>query len=156
MLFRSSGDLFTLLGAVFCAANIIAVARLGKDRDVMLLTVVQFVVVALCAWVLALATESFRFSVLARTEVLLPMLYLCVIATTVCLVMMNVGLVWSEPAPAAVILSLEAVFGVVLAVIFYGDPLTPRLLAGFGLIFLGVVCSETKFAFLRRKADHLT
>ena len=54
-------------------------------------------------------------------------------------------------SPAAVILSLEAVFGVILAVIFYGDPLTPRLLTGCTLIFVGVLCSETKFSFLRMK-----
>lgn len=147
----SAGDGFTLLGAVFCAANIIAVARLGRGKDVMLFTVVQLATVALCAWALALITETFDFSTLARTEVLLPMAYLCVMATSVCLVLMNVGLVWSEPAPAAVILSLEAVFGVALAVIFYGDPLTPRLLVGFTLIFIGVLCSETKFSFLRKR-----
>ena len=148
----SVGDGFTLLGAVFCAANIIAVARLGRGKDVMLFTVVQLAAVGLCAWVLALTTETFQFSALTRAEVIWPMLYLCVMATAVCLVLMNVGLVWSEPAPAAVILSLEAVFGVILAVIFYGDPLTPRLLAGFALIFVGVLCSETKFSFLRKKA----
>ena len=148
----SVGDGFTLLGAVFCAANIIAVARLGRGCDVMLFTVVQLSAVALCAWVLALTTERSDFSALARPEVVWPMLYLCVMATAVCLVLMNVGLVWAEPAPAAVILSLEAVFGVILAVIFYGDPLTPRLLAGFALIFVGVLCSETKFSFLRKNA----
>ena len=118
----------------------------------MLFTVVQLSAVALCAWVLALTTERSDFSALARPEVVWPMLYLCVMATAVCLVLMNVGLVWAEPAPAAVILSLEAVFGVILAVIFYGDPLTPRLLAGFALIFVGVLCSETKFSFLRKNA----
>lgn len=147
----SAGDLFTLLGAVFCAANIISVSQLGRGRDVMLFTVVQFATVALCAWAVALTTETFRFAALARPEVLAPMLYLCVIATTVCMILMNVGLVWSEPTPAAVILSLEAVFGVILAVIFAGDPLTPRLLIGFVLIFVGILCSETKFSFLRRK-----
>ena len=148
----SAGDGFTLLGAVFCAANIIAVARLGQGKDVMLFTVVQLAVVTLCAWVLALTTETFDFSALARPELLAPMLYLCVIATPVCMALMNVGLVWSEPAPGAVILSLESVFGVILAVIFYGDPLTPRLLTGFVLIFVAVLCSETKFSFLRKKA----
>ena len=148
----SVGDGFTLLGAVLCAANIIAVARLGRGKDVMLFTVVQLATVGLCAWVLALTTETFEFSALARPEVIWPMPYLCVMATSACLVLMNVGLVWSEPAPAAVILSLEAVFGVVLAVIFYGDPLTPRLLAGFTLIFVGVLCSETKFSFLHKKS----
>lgn len=147
----STGDLFTLLGAVFCAANIIVVSRLGQGKDVMLFTVAQLAAVALYAWVLALTTETFDFSALARPQVLGPMLYLCVMATAVCMALMNIGLVWSEPAPAAVILSLEAVFGVILAVIFYGDPLTPRLLIGFGLIFVGVLCSETKFAFVRKR-----
>ena len=147
----SAGDGFTLVGAVFCAANIIAVARLGRGKDVILFTVVQLAAVALCAWVLALTTETFDFTSLARPEVLGPILYLCVMATPICLALMNVGLVWSEPAPAAVILSLEAVFGVILAVIFYGDPLTLRLITGFGLIFVGVLCSETKFSFLRKK-----
>ncbi len=147
----SAGDGFTLVGAVFCAANIIAVARLGRGKDVILFTVVQLAAVALCAWVLALTTETFDFTSLARPEVLGPILYLCVMATPICLALMNVGLVWSEPAPAAVILSLEAVFGVILAIIFYGDPLTLRLITGFGLIFVGVLCSETKFSFLRKK-----
>lgn len=148
----SEGDALTLLSSLFCAANIIAVARLGRGKDVMLFTVVQLATVTLCAWALALATETFAFSALARPEVIWPMLYLCVIATPVCMALMNIGLVWSEPAPAAVILSLEAVFGVILAVIFYGDPLTPRLLVGFTLIFVGVLCSETKFSFLRKKS----
>ena len=42
-------------------------------------------------------------------------------------------------------------FGVLSSVIFYGDPVTARLLAGFALIFVAVVCSETKFSFLRKK-----
>ena len=74
-------------------------------------------------------------------------------ATTVALLFQNVGQVWSDPASASVILSLESVFGVLCSVIFYGDPVTGRLLAGFALIFVAVVCSETKFQFLRRKKE---
>ena len=83
---------------------------------------------------------------------LLPLAYLCIMATTVALLFQNVGQVWSDPASASVILSLESVFGVLFSVIFYGDPVTGRLLAGFALIFVAVVCSETKFSFLRRPA----
>ena len=32
-------------------------------------------------------------------------------------------------------------------------PVTGRLLAGFGLIFVAVLCSETKFGFLRKKSS---
>ena len=88
----------------------------------------------------------------SHPAVLLPLAYLCIMATTVALLFQNVGQVWSDPASASVILSLESVFGVLFSVIFYGDPVTGRLLAGFALIFVAVVCSETKFSFLRRPA----
>ena len=146
-----SGDLLTLLSAVFCAGNLIAISRLGQGKDVMLLTEVQFGTVALCAWALGLCTEQFSFRVLADPAMLWPMFYLCVLATVLCLVLQNIGLVWTEPSVAAVLLSLESVFGVIFAVILYGDPVTARLLTGFALIFLGVLCSETKFSFLRKK-----
>jgi hypothetical protein len=35
-------------------------------------------------------------------------------------------------------------------VLFYGDKVTGRMLVGFVLIFVAVVCSETKFSFLKR------
>ena len=94
----------------------------------------------------------FPASALTDPAVLLPMVYLCVMATTVALLFQNVGQVWSDPASASVILSLESVFGVASSVIFYGDEVTAQLLAGFALIFVAVVCSETKFSFLKRRA----
>ena len=62
------------------------------------------------------------------------------------------GQVWSDPASASVILSLESVFGVLCSVLFAGDQVNGRMLAGFALIFVAVVCSETKFAFLRAQS----
>ena len=67
------------------------------------------------------------------------------------LLFQNIGVVWCEPAAAAVLLSLESVFGVLFSVILYGDPVTLRLLTGFALIFVAVLCSETKFSFLRKQ-----
>ena len=84
-------------------------------------------------------------------DLVIQMAYLIVMATTVALLFQNVGQVWSDPASASVILSLESVFGVLCSVIFYGDEVTAKLLLGFALIFVAVVCSETKFSFLRRK-----
>ena len=145
------GDVLTLICAVFYASHIVAVAKVSPGKDIFLLTVFQFAFAALYAWVGGLLTEEFPAAALTRGDVLLSMAYLCVMATTVALLFQNVGMVWSDPASAAVILSLESVFGVLCSVVFYGDPVTPRLLAGFALIFVAVVCSETKFSFLRRE-----
>ena len=145
------GDLLTLCCAVFYAAHIVAVAKVSPGKDIYLLTVFQFAFAGLYAWVCGLATETFPVAAFADLNVWLSMAYLCVMATTVALLFQNVGQRWSDPASASVILSLESVFGVLSSVLFYGDPVTGRLLAGFGLIFVAVLCSETKFGFLRKK-----
>lgn len=146
------GDALTLACALFYAAHIVAVAKLSPGKDIYLLTVFQFAFAALYAWVGGALTETFPAQALSRQEVLLPLLYLGVMATTVALLFQNVGQVWSDPASASVILSLESVFGVLCSVLLGTDRVTPRMAAGFVLIFIAVVCSETKFAFLRKKA----
>ena len=149
----NTGDLLTLLCAVFYALHIVVTAKVSAGRDIALLTVFQFAFAALFAWVGGLLTEEFPAAALSSAEVLLPMAYLGVMATTVALLFQNVGLVWSDPSSGAVILSLESVFGVLCSVVFYGDPVTVKLMSGFALIFLAVVCSETKFAFLKHKVN---
>ena len=147
------GDLLTLLCAVFYALHIVVTAKVSPGKDIALLTVFQFAFAALFAWVGGLLTEDFPAAALSSAEVLLPMAYLGVMATTVALLFQNVGLVYSDPSSGAVILSLESVFGVLCSVVFYGDPVTVKLMSGFALIFLAVVCSETKFAFLKHKVN---
>lgn len=146
----NTGDLLTLVCAIFYASHIVAVEKVSPGKDITLLTVFQFAFAGLFAWIGGALTETFPAQALTDPQVFLPLLYLCVMATTVALLFQNVGQVWSDPASASVILSLESVFGVLFSVIFYGDPVTPRLLMGFVLIFVAVVCSETKFSFLRR------
>ena len=147
----NAGDLLTLVCALFYASHIVAVEKVSPGKDIALLTVFQFAFAGLYAWIGGLFTESFPAQALTQPGVYLPLLYLCVMATTVALLFQNVGQVWSDPASASVILSLESVFGVLFSVLFYGDPVTLRLLMGFALIFVAVVCSETKFAFLRKR-----
>lgn len=151
----NAGDLLTLLCAVFYASHIVAVAKVSSRKDITLLTVFQFAFAALYAWICGVCTETFPAAALTDPALLLPMAYLCVMATTVALLFQNVGQFWSDPASASVILSLESVFGVASSVIFYGDEVTAQLLAGFALIFVAVVCSETKFSFLHKRSKVL-
>ena len=145
------GDGLTLLCAIFYAMHIVSVAKVSPGKDIYLLTVFQFAFAGLYAWVGGALFETFPAQALTRPEVLLPLAYLAVMATTVALLFQNVGQVWSDPASASVILSLESVFGVLCSVLFAGDRVSGRMLAGFALIFVAVVCSETKFAFLGKK-----
>ena len=145
------GDALTLLCAIFYAAHIVAVAKVSPRKDIYLLTVFQFAFAALYAWIGGALTESFPTQALADPQVILPLCYLGVMATKVALLFQNVGQVNSDPASAAVILSLESVFGVLCSVVFADDTVSVRMAVGFVMIFVAVVCSETKFSFLRGK-----
>lgn len=143
------GDSFTFGGGVMYAAHIVAVAKFGKDKDPILLTILQFAYAALFSWMIALSFEDMP-TVWTR-DVISGLLYLSVFATAIALLLQNVGQKYTNPAPASIILALESVFGVIFSVIFYGERITGRLFTGFCLIFLSVIISETKLSFLRDK-----
>lgn len=146
----ASGDLLTLIAAGFYAAHIIAVEKVSTGKDIYLLTAFQFAFAGLYAWIGSFALETVPVQALQDPAVFLPLAYLCVMATTVALLFQNVGQIWSDPASASVILSLESVFGVLFSVLFYDDEVTVMMAAGFAVIFVAVLCSETKFSFLRK------
>ena len=143
------GDAMTLVSALFFAAHIVAGARFGGKSDPILLTIVQFGVAAVCAWILGFATETFPKEI--PLNAVLGLLYLAVFATTLALLLQNVGLKYADPTSGAILLSLESVFGVLFSMIFYHEQLNFRLTAGFLLIFVAVILSETKLSFLRKK-----
>ena len=143
------GDALTLVGGVFYALHLVAVSRFGEDEDPVMLTMLQFGAAAVCCWALSLATE--RMTGPFPQGAWFELMYLAVFATTVALLLQNVGQSVTPAAPAAILLSLESVFGVAFSVALGQESLTLRLIAGFMLIFLAVVVSETQLSFLRRK-----
>lgn len=145
------GDGLTLVSAVFYAAHIVAMAKVSPGKDIYLITAIQFTVIGLLSWVCGFLFQEFPSWSVFDGGVILQFAYLGVLATAVALLFQNVGQYWSDPSSASIILTLEAVFGVLFSVLFYGDELTFTLVVGFALIFVAVVCSETKFAFLRKK-----
>jgi len=145
------GDAFTLISGFFYAAHMVVLSKLTQDKDPVLLTIVQFGYTAVISWVVALLTEDIPKS-LSGSEIC-GLLYLAVFATAVALLLQTVGQKYTKPAPASIILSLEAVFGVIFSVIFYGEEVTPKLLLGFLLIFLSIITSETKWSFLKKGSN---
>ena len=140
------GDVLTLVCGFFFACNIVAVAKFSQKIDLIVLTIFQFAVAAVCCWICAFAFE--RFPAQIPGSVLGELIYLTLFVSTLAYLCQNFGLKYEEPAAAAIILSLECVFGVLFSLIFYGEHLTLRLVIGFTVIFLAVILSETKLQFL--------
>ncbi|MDD6160788.1 MAG: DMT family transporter [Oscillospiraceae bacterium] len=145
------GDVLTLCGGFLYACHIVAVSRFAKDRDVFLLTVIQFAATAVCCWVGTVAVKGFPVGGLSP-RAWLVLLYLAIAATTLALLFQNVGQAYTDPSSAAVLLSLEAPFGVLFSLVFTDESPSATMYLGFLLIFVAVVCSETKFSFLKKKS----
>lgn len=144
------GEWMTLLSGLLYACHIVATSKFAQGRDVFLLTVIQFATTAVCCWVGTLITGGFPAAGLpARAWWVL--IYLAIAATTLALLFQNIGQKYTSPSSAAVLLALEAPFGVAFSVIFTEESPTPFMYFGFLLIFVAVLCSETKFSFLKRK-----
>ncbi len=145
------GDAFTLISGFFYAAHMVALSKLTKDKDPVLLTIVQFGYTAVFSWIIALVYEDIPRS--WEQNVFFEVFYLAVFATAVALLLQTIGQKYTKPAPASIILSLEAVFGVLFSIIFYKEEVTLKLIFGFLLIFISVITSETKWAFLKRNIN---
>ncbi len=145
------GDSLTLVSGVVFAAHMVAVAKFSKDKDPVLLTILQFGYAAVFSWAVAFLFEDFPAD--WSVQMLGSLVYLSVFATAIALLLQNVGQKYTNPAPAAIILSLESVFGVLFSIFFYGEQLSFRLFSGFFLIFVAVIISETKLGFFGKKIE---
>lgn len=143
------GDGLTMLCGVFYAVQIMIISVAVTTCDVVLLSLVQFG----AAGVLCLAAAPFvaPFPLHAPAAAWLAVAYMCLLCTGVCFLLQGYGQKYTPPQTAAILLTLESVFGTVLSMIFYHERLSLRVAAGFALIFVSVVISETKLGFLRKK-----
>ena len=141
------GDLLSALCGIFYALHMVATARYIENRQIPLLSFIQFAVVALLSWIFTLVTGI--TPAVPDSSSLLSIVYLCVMCTACTFYLQTYGQKHTNPSAAAVMLSLESVFGVIISILLYGERLSPRLIIGFILIFAAIIVSETKLEFLR-------
>lgn len=145
----SFGDSFTLLGAFFYAAHMVVIAIFSKDKDPVLLTILQFGVSAVLSWLVSLFGAKMPESIPAAS--VFGIFYLGIFCTGVAMLLQNIGQKYSDASSASIILSLEAVFGVLISILCGTENLTFNMAFGFILIFISVIISETKLDFLKNK-----
>lgn len=142
------GDVLTLICGVFFALHIIATDKAVQNRSTLLITMVQFATAGIIAWIAALIFEPFPKAI--PTDATWSIVYLTVMCTALCFFLQIFGQKYTSPSQAAIIMTLESVFGAIISVATGNDTLTVRLFFGFLLTFLAVFISETKLNFLRK------
>lgn len=134
------GDALTLVCGIFYALQIILTERFIGDCDALSLTGVEFGTAAVICLAGALIFESAPVGL--GLELWGSIAYMGVMCTALCFFLQTWGMRYTPSSTAAVIMTFESVFAIIISVIFYDEPVTVRLICGFTLIIASVIISE--------------
>jgi len=139
------GDVLELIGAVFWAGHVLLIGRLspGMDAvDAVKLASAQFVMCSLLSLGAAAIFEPMTLTGISGAAI--PILYGGLMSVGVAYTLQVVAQRDANPAHAAIILSLEAVFAAVAGYFVLGELLTLRALIGCGLMLAGMLVSQLR------------
>lgn len=135
----ATGDLLVLVSAVFWAVHILVIDRYIRTVDALELSAAQFATCALLSLGAALVFEAQPFSGLGPA--LGAVLYSGLIAVGVAYTLQVVAQRHAKPSHAALLLSLETVFGALGGWLLLGEVMSPQMLLGCALMLTGIVVS---------------
>lgn len=141
------GDVLTLLCAVLFAVQIIAIAHYTQgaeghsqpDCDPIAISFIEFVTLTLLCLI---SGALFEGPLRLRSEGLFDLAFTIVFCTFGSYAIQVCAQRYSPPSHAAIIMSLEAVFGLIFGILFLGETLTLRAAIGCLLIFASVLIAE--------------
>ena len=134
------GDTLLLVGAVGWALHILAIDHYAPRAAPLLLSLGQFIVCGCLALIVSVFIETTSWQqVRAATNVLI---YAGVITVGVAYTLQVIAQERADPTHAAIILSLEAVFGAVGGYLFLQEQLSQRELLGCALMLAGMLVSQ--------------
>ena len=144
------GDFLALIGSVIFAAYLVYLGRYVDTMDPILLTIGNLFFGVIYA---GLYTYFFEDStrIVWNGQSIFAALYLGVICMSLTNILQAIGQREVVASTAALIFSLESVFGIILAIAFWHEKVTASLLIGCVFIFIAIVISETKLGFLKKK-----
>ena len=147
------GDLLTLLCGVCFAAHILFLDRYAAGRSTVLVTALQFASSAAFLWILALlfGKPPAHISGGAWGSIL----YLSVLSSALCFLLQTFGQQNTPPSQTSILLSMEAVFGVLASVLVLHERPGLKVIAGFAFMLAAVLVSETGQKWLnpRKKTE---
>ncbi|EKQ56751.1 MAG: DMT(drug/metabolite transporter) superfamily permease [Clostridium sp. Maddingley MBC34-26] len=140
----SYGDSLEIIGSLFWAIHILSIDHFSKIVDPLKLSCLQFATCSLLSLVTALAFEN--ITLFGISGALIPILYGGLLSAGVAYTLQVVAQKNAKPSHAAIILSMESVFGAIGGMLILGEVMSMRGYAGCALILGGIVLSQLRFS----------
>ena len=136
----SLGDGLTLFCAVGFAFQIFFTSEFVKKYPASVLNMVQMITAFVLSAVSLVIFGENDFQV--TTQGWLSVLYLGVISTTVCYLLQTACQKYVDETKAAIVLSMESVFGTIFSIIILHEVITLRMVIGCAIILAAVIISN--------------
>ncbi|WPK11448.1 DMT family transporter [Lysinibacillus louembei] len=143
------GDILTLICAVGFAFDIFYTNYFVQKEDALTLTIVQFVTAAVIGTLVVIIQGDIPATI--AKEGIYAIIYLALFSTTLAYVLQNVAHKYTTATKAAIILSTEALFGTLFAILFLHEVLTLKMMVGAVMIMLAILIAELKPAYFKQR-----
>jgi len=134
------GDAFTVLCAVIFAAHVMYIGYATRIASPVLLAILQIGITGVLS--IIVAPFSSEWPGFHGTDGLYEIGFLVVFSTISAFLLQNICQKYTSSTHAAILISLEGVFGVFTGVLLLGEPFTFRMFIGCAIIFFAVLLSE--------------
>ena len=134
------GDLLEICGAFFWTAHILFIDRFAAKVEAIAMSLAQVVVVFFLNLAMAAIFETAQAADIASAW--FSIFYAGILSTGVAFTLQIIGQREADPAPAAVIMSLESLFGALAGCLVLGERLSLREILGCVLMGAGMLVSQ--------------
>ncbi len=140
----SYGDMLEVIGSLFWAMHILSIDYFSNRIDPLKLSCIQFAICSLLSLITALISENITIS--GISSALIPILYGGLLSVGVAYTLQVIAQKNAKPSHAAIILSMESVFGAIGGALLLGEIMSVRGYIGCALILGGILISQIKFS----------
>jgi drug/metabolite transporter (DMT)-like permease len=137
------GDLLEVIGALFWAIHILTIDYFSNKMEALKLSCIQFATCSFLSLITALIFEQITIS--GISQALVPILYGGLLSVGVAYTLQVVAQKNAKPSHAAIILSMESVFGAIGGALLLGESMSSRGYIGCILMLGGILVSQIKF-----------
>ncbi|MFV0255603.1 MAG: DMT family transporter [Erysipelotrichaceae bacterium] len=136
------GEFLLLLSSLLFASHFLVIESLSSYKIAFVVSGVQLLVMGFAAMIMSfISGENYHL----HTEALGSILYLAIVCSGATLVLQSYAQEKVNSTMASLIVSSESIFGVLGAVLIYGDQFSWNIALGCCLMFLAIIMMDIKF-----------
>lgn len=142
------GDVYAFICSLFWTIQILIIDRYASRADCIELAAGQMAVCMVCSTVAAFVMEDVHFGAVMNSWI--PIAYAGIMSSGVAFTCQIVGQKYAEPAHAAIIMSMESVFGALSGWAILGEQMNGLEIFGCFLMMTGMMVTQANVIFAKK------